>query len=139
MLHMDAVAANLMGRSGLGRDGEAEDEDSDGGADEEGVSDAAQQERGGDARGVDVTDDDNEEVDEDAFASSSEESDAAEEVAATRVDRSIGRVLCQTAVLEASALTAPAREGGVNAQGRPQRMRTQVDYSEEVQAQRWIS
>jgi hypothetical protein len=33
------------------------------------------------------------------------------------VDQSIGRALCQIAVLEASAVTAPAREGGVNAQG----------------------
>jgi hypothetical protein len=63
------------------------------------VSDVAQQEPGGDARGVEVTDDDSEEVDEDAFASSSEESDAAEEVAAARVDQSIGRALCQIAVL----------------------------------------
>jgi hypothetical protein len=130
----------LVGRGGLlGWDGAAEDEDSDGGADEEGVSDAAQQEPGGDARGVEVTDDDSEEVDEGAFASSSEESDAAEEVAAARVDQSIGRTLCQIAVLEASAVTAPAREGGVNAQGQAQRMRTQVNYSEVVQAQRWIS
>jgi hypothetical protein len=103
------------------------------------LSDVAQQEPGGAARGVEVTDDDSEEVDEDAFASSSEESDAAEEVAAARVDQSIGRTLCQIAVLEASAVTAPAREGGVNAQGQPQRMRTQVNYSEVVQAQRWIS
>jgi hypothetical protein len=86
-----------------------------------------------------VTDNDSEEVYDDAFASSSKESDAAEEVAAARVDRSIGRALCQIAVLQESAFTAPAREGGVNAQGRPQRMRTQVHYSEEVQAQRWIS
>jgi hypothetical protein len=73
------------------------------------------------------------------LARSSKESDAAEEVAAERVDRSIDRALCQIAVLEASAVTAPAREGGVNAQGRPQRMRTQLDYSEEVPAQCWIS
>jgi hypothetical protein len=73
------------------------------------------------------------------LASSSKESDAAEEVAAARVDRSIGRALCQIAVLEASAVTAPAREGGVNAQGRPQRMRMQVIYSKEALAQRWIS
>jgi hypothetical protein len=96
-----------------------------------------------DARGVEVTDDDSEEVDEDTFASSSEESDAAEEVAAARVDQSIGRALCQIAVLEASAVTASAREGGVNAgvnaQGQPQRMRTQVNYSEVFQAQRWSS
>jgi hypothetical protein len=71
-----------------------------------------------------MTDDDSDEVDEDGFARSSEESDAAEEVAAARVDRSIGRELCQIAVLEASAFTAPAREGGLNAQGRSQRMRT---------------
>jgi hypothetical protein len=128
-----------MERSALGRDGAAEDEDSDGGADEEGVSDVVQQEPSGDARGVEVTDDDSEEVDEDAFASSSNESDAAEEVAAARVDQSIGRALCQIAVLEASAVTAPAREGGVNAQRQPQRMRTQVNYLEVVQAQRWIS
>ena len=80
----------MVGRSGLVGDEAAEDEDSDGGADEEGVSDVAQQEPGGDARGV--------EVDEDAFASSSEESDAAKEVAAARVDQSIGRTLCQIAV-----------------------------------------
>jgi hypothetical protein len=84
-----------------------------------------------------------EEVDEDAFARSSKESDAAEEVATERVDWSIDRVLCQIAVLEASAVTAPGRkgrrQGGVNAQGRPQRMRTQVNYSEEIQAQCWIS
>jgi hypothetical protein len=63
---------------------------------------------------VEVTDDDSEEVDEDVFASSSEESDASEKVAAARVDRNIGRTLCQIAVLEASTVTAPAREGGVN-------------------------
>jgi hypothetical protein len=40
------------------------------------VSDAAQEEPGGDVRGVEVTDDDSEEVDEDAFARSSKESDA---------------------------------------------------------------
>jgi hypothetical protein len=129
-----------VGRSGLGRDGAAEDEDSDGGVDEEGVSDAAQQqEPGGDARGMEVTDDDSDEVDEDAFTSSSEVSDAVEEVAAARVDQSIGRALCQIAVLEASAVTAPAREGGVNTQRQPQRMRTQINYSKVVQAQRWIS
>ena len=139
MLDMDAVAADVVGRSELGRDGEAEDEDSDASAGEEGVRDAAQQEAGGVARGVDVTEDDSEEVDDDAFASSSEESDAAEEVAAARVDRSMVRALCQIAVLEASAVTAPAREGGVNAPRRTQRMRTQVNYSEEVQAQRWTS
>jgi hypothetical protein len=66
----------MVGRSGLGRDGAAEDEGSDGGAEREGVSDVAQQEPGGDARGVEVTDDDSEKVDEDSFASSSEESDA---------------------------------------------------------------
>jgi hypothetical protein len=132
MLDMDAVAAELVGRSGLGRDGAAEDEDFDGGADEEGVSDAAQQKPGGDARGVEVTDNDSEEVNEDAFASSSEESDVAEEVTAARVDRSIGRAFCQIAVLEASAVTAPAREDVANAQWRPQRMRTQVHYPEEV-------
>jgi hypothetical protein len=81
-----------VGRSGLGRDGAAEDEDSGGGADEEeGVSDVAQQKPSGDARGVEVTDDDSEEVDEDAFASRSEESDAAEDVAAARVDQRIYR------------------------------------------------
>jgi hypothetical protein len=117
MLDMNAVAAELVGCSVLGWDREAEDEDSDGGADDEGVSDAAEQEPGGDARGVEVTDDNSEEVDEDAFASSSKASDAAEEVATARVDRGIGRALCQIAVLEASAITAPAREGGVNAQG----------------------
>jgi hypothetical protein len=70
------------------------------------VSDAAQQEPGGVARGtgVEVTNDDSKEVDEDGFASSSEESDAAEEVVAARVDRSIRRALCQIAVLEASAV-----------------------------------
>ena len=134
MLDMDAVAADVVGRSGLGWNAEAEDEDSDVGADEEGVSDGAQQEPGGSARGVEVTDDDSKEVDKDAFASSSEESDAAKEVTAARVDRSIGRALCQIAVLEASSVAAPAKEGGVNAQGRPMRMRMQVKYSEEVQA-----
>jgi hypothetical protein len=67
MLDMDAVAAELVGRSGLGRDGKAEDEDSDGGADDEGVSDAAQEDPGDYVRGVEVTDDDSEEVDEDAL------------------------------------------------------------------------
>jgi hypothetical protein len=88
---------------------------------------------------VEVTDNDSKEVDEDAFASSGEEADAAEEESAARVDRSIGHTLFQIAVVEASAVTAPAREGVLNAQGRPQRMRTQVKYSEEVEAQRWIS
>jgi hypothetical protein len=41
----------------------------------------------------------------------SEESDAAEEVAAARVDRSIGRALCQIAVLEASAVSYCTRKG----------------------------
>jgi hypothetical protein len=50
-------------------------------------------------------------MDEDAFASGSEESDAAEEVAAANVDRSIGRALCQIAVLEASAVKYCTREG----------------------------
>jgi hypothetical protein len=36
-MDMDAVAIELVLRSGLGRDGEAEDEDNDGGADEEGA------------------------------------------------------------------------------------------------------
>jgi hypothetical protein len=44
---------------------------------------------------VEVTSDDSEEVDEDVFASSSEESAGVEEVAAARVDRIIGRTLCQ--------------------------------------------
>jgi hypothetical protein len=52
MLDMDAVAADLVGRRGLGQDGKAEDEDSNGGADDEGVSDAAQEEPGGNVRGV---------------------------------------------------------------------------------------
>jgi hypothetical protein len=139
MLDMDAVVADVVGRSGLGRDVESEDEDSDASADEEGASDAVPQEPGGAARGVKATDDDSKEVDDDAFASSREESETVEEVAAARVDRSMGRALCQIAVLEASAITAPARAGGVNAQGRPQRMRAQVTYLEEVQAQRWTS
>jgi hypothetical protein len=88
MLDMDAVEADVVGRSELGRDGEAEDEDSDGGADEEGVSDTAQQEPGGAGRGLEVPDGDSMEVDDDAFASSSEES-------AARVDRSMGRALSQ--------------------------------------------
>jgi hypothetical protein len=46
-------------------------------------------------------------VDEDAFASSSEDFDAADEVAAARVDRSIGRALCQIAVLEQVQLLHP--------------------------------
>jgi hypothetical protein len=62
------------------------------------VSNGAQQEPGDAERGVEVTDDDSEEVDEDVFASNSEESDAAEVVAAARVDRSIDRTLCQIAV-----------------------------------------
>jgi hypothetical protein len=38
MLEMDAVAADVVGCSGLWRDADAEDEDSDAGTDEEGVS-----------------------------------------------------------------------------------------------------
>ena len=82
-----------------------------------------------------MTDIDSEEVDDDAFASSSKESDAAEEVAAARTYRwSIGRALCQIAVLEASAVAASSREGGVNIQGHPQWMCAQVNYSEGTQA-----
>jgi hypothetical protein len=107
MLDINAEEAELAGHSRPGWDGVG-DEGYDGGADEEVVSDAAQQEPGGAARGVEVTDDESEEVDDDALASSSEESDAADAVSVVRVDRSIGRALCQIAVLEASAITVPA-------------------------------
>jgi hypothetical protein len=40
---------------------------------------------------VEVTDDDSEQMDDDASTSRSKESDAAEEIAAARMDRSIGR------------------------------------------------
>jgi hypothetical protein len=141
MLDMDAVAADMVGCSELGRDGVRRMRTPTEGADEEGVSNAAQQEPGGAGRGLEVTDDDSKEVDDDTFVSSSEESDAAEEVSAARVKWIMGRALslCQIAVLEASAVAAPAREDGVNAQGRPQRMRTLANYSKEVQAQRWTS
>jgi hypothetical protein len=52
--------------------------------------------RGGGAD-VDVGGEDSDELDEDKFASSCEESDAAEEVAAARADRSTGHALCQIA------------------------------------------
>jgi hypothetical protein len=63
-----------------------------------------------------------------------------EEVAAARANRSTGRALSQIdqiAVLEARAVAASSREDGMNAQGRPLRTRTPVNYAEDVQSQRW--
>jgi hypothetical protein len=133
MLDIDAVAADVVGRSGLGRDADAEDEDPDAGADEEGVSELMLPSRSPvvlHVEWIEVTAyDDSEEVDDDAFASSSEESDAAEEVAAARIDLSIGRALCQIAVLELGKRSYCTRKGSRcerTGPGRPQRMRTQV-------------
>jgi hypothetical protein len=64
---------------------------------------------------------------------------AADEVAAARVERGTGRAISQIAVLEARAAATPPREGGVNAQGRSRRTHAPVNYSEEVQSQRWTS
>jgi hypothetical protein len=51
--------------------------------------------------------------------------------------RSTGHALSQIAVLEARAAAASSREDGMNAQGRPLRTRTPVNYAEDVQSQRW--
>ena len=101
--------------------------------------DDGSQELGSAASCIEEADDDSEEADDDAFASSSEESDAAEEVAAARVERSTGRAISQIAVLEARATAIPTREGDVNAQGRSRRKRAPVNYSVEVQSQRFTS
>jgi hypothetical protein len=84
-----------------------------------------------------VEDKDSDELEAEEFASSSEESDAAEEVAAARAKRSTGRALSQIAVLEARAAAASSREDDKNAQGRPVRTRTPVKYAEDVPSQCW--
>ena len=89
------------------------------------------------ALGEKAEDDDNAETDTGSeCGSSTEESDAADFVAAARADRSAARANDQIAVFELRAAAALAATGGVNAQGRPQRRRLPVNYSEDVQSQR---
>ena len=82
-------------------------------------------------------DDDHGGANEDDANSSSEESDAAAEVPAARVDRSEHRDNALIAVYEARA-AVPVVEGGENAQGRSQRHRGAVIYSDAGQSQRWM-
>ena len=79
-----------------------------------------------------LADDDNTEADTGRESGS----DAADLVAAARADRSAARANDQIAVFELRAAAALAATGGVNAQGRPQRRRLPVNYSEDVQSQR---
>jgi hypothetical protein len=137
MLDMSPVTADVVGSSGLGRDLDAEDLDSDVDADDEIVDNEGSKEAGSGASYGDVEAEDSDVLDDDDFASSSEEFDAAAEVAAARANRSTGRALSQIAVLEARAAAASPREDGMNAQGRPVRTRTPVNYAEDVQSQRW--
>jgi hypothetical protein len=81
-----------------------------------------------------VEDEDSYELEVNDFASSSEESDAAEEVAAARANRSTGRALSQIAVLEARAAAASSREDGISTQNRPLRSRMPVNYTEDVRS-----
>jgi hypothetical protein len=83
-----------------------------------------------------VEDEDSDEFEVDDFASSSEESDAAEVVAAARANRSTGRALSQIAVLDARAAAASSslREDGMSAQDRPLRSRMPINYTEDVQS-----
>jgi hypothetical protein len=137
MLAIASVTADVVGRSGLGRDLDAEHLDSDVDADDEIVGNEGSKESGSGASYGEVKAEDSDVLDDDNFASSSEESDAAAEVAAARANRSTGRALSQIAVLEARAAAASSREDGINAQGRPVRTRTPVNYAEGVQSQRW--
>jgi hypothetical protein len=81
----------------LGRDKYADDQDSDvyvdAGTDDECMGDGGSKETGGGAPDVEAEDEDSDELESYDFASSSEKSDAAEEVAAARADRSTGRAL----------------------------------------------
>jgi hypothetical protein len=81
-----------------------------------------------------VEDKDSDELRVDDFASSNEESDAAEEVAAARANWSTGRALSQIVVLEARAAAASSREDGMSAQDRPLRSRMPFNYTENVQS-----
>jgi hypothetical protein len=113
------------------------DEDSD--ADDEIVGDEGSKESGGCTSYVygEVEDDDSVKLEDDNFADSTKKSDAVEEVAAARADRSTGRALSQIALLEARAGAPSSREEGMNAQSRPLQTWTPVDSAEDVQLQRW--
>jgi hypothetical protein len=137
MLDIASVTADVMGRSGLGRDLDAENLDSDVDADDEIVGNEGSKESGSGASYGEVEAEVSDVLDNDDFASSSEESDAAAEVAAARANRSTGRALSKIAVLEARAAAASSGEDGMNAQGRPVRTRTPANYAEDVQSQRW--
>jgi hypothetical protein len=106
-------------------------------ADDDIVGDEGSKESGGGASYGEVKTEISDILEDDDFASSCEESDAAEKVPAARAKRSTGRSLSQLAVLEARAAAASSRKDGMNAQGRPVRSRTQVNYAEDVQSQRW--
>jgi hypothetical protein len=63
--------------------------------------------------------------------------DSAGVVAAARADRSAARANAQIAVFETRAAAALNATSTSNAQGRPQRGRLPVNYSEDVQSQWW--
>ena len=138
MVNLEAVEAELAALGADDEQAEAEGGDDDG---EEAGIDGDDEEVDGDdsdEEGAEVRAEDDEEVGGDD--SSSEELDAAAEVAAARADRNARRDNESIAVLEErAAAAAPAVEGGVNAQGRPQRRRDPVNYSEYAQSQNWIA
>ena len=67
--------------------------------------------------------------------SSSDESDAAAEVAAARVARS---ALRDNALIEAMKSRRAVSASSADAQGRSQRRREVVNYHEDAQSQRWM-
>jgi hypothetical protein len=105
-------------------------------ADDEIVGDEGSKESGGNASYGEVKDEDSDELEDDDFASSGEESGAAKKVATARTNRSTGHALSQIAVLERAAAPS-SRADGTKTQGRPLRSRTPVNYAEDVPSQRW--
>jgi hypothetical protein len=95
MLDIASVTADVVGRSGLGRDLDAEDLDSDVtvDADDEIVGNEGSKESGSSASYAEVEAEDSDVLDDDDFARSSKESDAAAEVAAARANRSMRTIL----------------------------------------------
>jgi hypothetical protein len=77
MLDIASVTADVVGRSGLGQDFDAEDMDSKVDADDEIVGDGGSRESGGGVSYGEEEDENGDELEFDDFASSSEESDAA--------------------------------------------------------------
>jgi hypothetical protein len=89
-----------------------------------------------------MVDDDNAEDDwhdteSESGSSTKESDDAAGVVPAARADQSAARANVQIAVFESRAAAALTATSASNAQGRPQRRRLPVNYSEDVQSQRW--